>query len=117
MEAFTALLALYWGFFSEFPSHRPVTRSFGVFFDLHLGKLLSKQSRRRWFETPSRSLWRQFNGDGGTFAPLGVYQLLRGRNTGTEVPLLQIMEMVYIYIYMVYMYNGNSYFAMTVSSE
>ena len=42
----------------EFPSHRPVTRSFNVFFDLHLNKRLSKQSRRRWFETPSLSLWR-----------------------------------------------------------
>ena len=45
----------------EFPSHRPVTRSFGVFFDLRLNKRLSKQSRRRWFETPSRLLWRQCN--------------------------------------------------------
>ena len=31
--------------------------SFDVFFDLHLNKRLSKQSRRRRFETPSRSLW------------------------------------------------------------
>ena len=45
----------------EFPSHRPVTRSFGVFFDLRLNKRLSKQSRRRWFETPSHSLWRHCN--------------------------------------------------------
>ena len=45
----------------EFPSHRPVTRSFHVFFDLRLNKRLSKQSRRRWFETPSRSLWRHCN--------------------------------------------------------
>ena len=45
----------------EFPSHRPVTRSFDVFFDLHLNKRLSKQSRRWWFETPSRSLWRHCN--------------------------------------------------------
>ena len=37
-----------------FPSQRPVTRSFDVFFDLHL----NKHSRRRWFETPSRLLWR-----------------------------------------------------------
>ena len=36
-----------------FPSQRPVTRSFDVFFDLRLNKRLSKQSRRRWFETPS----------------------------------------------------------------
>ena len=45
----------------EFPSHWPVTRSFDVFFDLCLNKLLSKQSRRRWFETPSLSLWRHCN--------------------------------------------------------
>ena len=35
----------------------PVTQSFDVFFDMCLNKWLSKQSRRRWFETPSRSLW------------------------------------------------------------
>ena len=33
-------------------SQRPMTRSFDVFFDLRLNKRLSKQSRRRWFETP-----------------------------------------------------------------
>ena len=43
-----------------FPSDRPV--SFDVFFDLRLNKLLSKHSRRRWFETPSRSLWCHCNG-------------------------------------------------------
>ena len=42
----------------EFPPQRPVTRSFDVFFDMRMKKRLSKQSRRRWFETPSRSLWR-----------------------------------------------------------
>ena len=42
----------------EFPSHRPVTRSFDVFLDLRPNKRLSKQPRRRWCETPSRSLWR-----------------------------------------------------------
>ena len=36
----------------EFHSQRPVTQSFDVFFDLSL----SNPSRRRWFETPSRSL-------------------------------------------------------------
>ena len=41
----------------EFPSQRPVTRSFDVFFDLRRNKRLGKQSRSRWFETPSRSLW------------------------------------------------------------
>ena len=45
-----------WILTGGFPSQRPVTRNFDVFFDLHLNKLLSKQSRRRWYETPSRSL-------------------------------------------------------------
>ena len=44
-----------------FPSQRPVTRSFDVFFDLRLNKRLSKQSRRWWFETPPCSLWRHCN--------------------------------------------------------
>ena len=42
----------------EFPTQRPVTRSFHVFFDLRLNKRLSKQPWGWWFETPSRSLWR-----------------------------------------------------------
>ena len=45
----------------EFPSQRPVTRSFDVFFHLRLNKRLSKQSWGWWFETPSRSLWRHCN--------------------------------------------------------
>ena len=45
----------------EFTAQRPVTRSFDVFFDLHLHKRLSKQSWGWWFETPSRPLWRHCN--------------------------------------------------------
>ena len=45
----------------EFPTQRPVKRSFDVFFDLRLNKPLSKQPWRWWFETPSWSLWRQCN--------------------------------------------------------
>ena len=44
-----------------FSSQRPVTRSFDVSFDLWLKKVLSKQSRRRWFVTTSYSLWRHCN--------------------------------------------------------
>ena len=44
-----------------FPSQRPVTRGFDVFFDLRLNKRSNKQSRRRWFEPPSRPLWRHCN--------------------------------------------------------
>ena len=47
----------------EFPPQRPVTWSFGDFFDLHLNKRLSKQSKSWWFETPSRPLWRHCNAD------------------------------------------------------
>ena len=36
----------------ELPSQRPMTQSFDVFFDLGLNKRCSKQSKRRWFETP-----------------------------------------------------------------
>ena len=45
----------------EFPSQRPVTRSFDVFFYLRLNKQLSKQSWGWWSETPSRSSWRRCN--------------------------------------------------------
>ena len=45
----------------RFPLQKSVTLSFDVFFDLRLNKRLSKQSSHRWFETPSRSLWRHFD--------------------------------------------------------
>ena len=64
METFSALLALCAGnspVTSEFLSQRPVTRSFNVLFDQRLNKRLSKQSRSRWFKTPSRSLSRHCN--------------------------------------------------------
>ena len=54
----------------EFPAQRPVTRSFGIFFDQRLNKRLSKQSRRWWFGTPSFSLWRHCNGNMGQTRPL-----------------------------------------------
>ena len=47
METFSALLAICAGnspVHGEFPAQKPVTRSFDVFFDLHLNKRLSKQS-------------------------------------------------------------------------
>ena len=45
------------------PSQKPATRNLCVFFDLLLNKRLSKQPRRLWFETQSRSLWRHCNVD------------------------------------------------------
>ena len=64
METFSALLAIYAGnspVTGEFPAQKPVTQSFDVFFGLRLNKRLSKQSWSRWFETPSRPLWRHCN--------------------------------------------------------
>ena len=58
MKTFSALLALCEGnspVTGEFPSQRPVTRSFDVFFDLRLNNRLNKPSIRWWFETPSHS--------------------------------------------------------------
>ena len=67
MEPFVLSLSLCAGnslVSGEFPSQRPVTRSFDVFFHLCLNKWLSKQSRGWWFETPSCSLWSHCNEHG-----------------------------------------------------
>ena len=64
METYSALLAICAGNSpvpGEFPTQRPVTRSFDVFFDLRLNKRLSKQLWSWWFETLSRPLWRHRN--------------------------------------------------------
>ena len=45
----------------EFPTQRPVTRGFDVFFDLRLNIRLSKQPWGWWFETLSPPLWRHRN--------------------------------------------------------
>ena len=65
-SSFSALLAICAGnspVTGEFPTQRPVRRSFDVFFDLCLNKQLSTQSRGWWFETLSRPLWRHCNGN------------------------------------------------------
>ena len=64
-ENFSALLTLCEGnspVTDEFPSQKPVTRSFDVFFNLCLNKRLSKQSQGWWFKTPLLPLWRHWNG-------------------------------------------------------
>ena len=49
------------------------------FFDLRLNKRLSKQSRRRWFETPLPSLWRLSN------------DILLGRSHGRLICIRKIL--------------------------
>ena len=64
METFSMLLAICagnWPVTGEFPSQRPVTWSFDVYFDLCLNKRLSKQWWGWWFVMPLRSLWHDCN--------------------------------------------------------
>ena len=64
MKTFSALVAICAGNSpvpGEFPTQRPVTRSFDVFFDLRVNKRLSKQSWGCWFGKPANSLWRHSN--------------------------------------------------------
>ena len=77
METFSALLAICAGnspVSGEFPTQRPSTRSFDVFFFLRLNKRLSKQSWGWWFETLSCPLWRHRNGV--TNKPFTVYDVI-----------------------------------------
>ena len=63
METFSALLAICAGnspVTGEFPTQRPVTRSFDIFFDLRLNKRLSKHSRGLWLETPCNERRRTY---------------------------------------------------------
>ena len=71
----------------EVPSQRPVTRSFDVFFDLRLSKRLSKQSRRWWFETPSRPLWRHCNETHGDLEK--VVNILQTWQTLKDINMLE----------------------------
>ena len=64
MDTFSALIAYYEGkplIIDGLSSERPATRNIDIFFGQRLNKRLSKRSRRRWFQTPSRPLLRHFN--------------------------------------------------------
>ena len=111
METFSALLALCAGnspVTIEFPSQKPVTRSFGIFFHLHLNKRLSKHSRRWWFATPSCSLWRhcsaprklgQHHGcwctDASVHQTFSSYDIGHGKKTGPSLPWCLILDYLY----------------------
>ena len=76
----------------EFPSQRPVTRSFDVFFDLRLNKRLSKQSWDWWFETPSGSLWRHCNEKNCQKKSSHPMRGIRPSVGQSETALLEIMK-------------------------
>ena len=98
METFPALLALCAGNSpvpGEFPTQRPVTRSFDVFFDLRLNKRLSKHWWGWWFETLSRPLWRHRNACAYSWIPKDVQLLWNGSDKTMwwlmETPQIQLM--------------------------
>ena len=83
METISVLLALCAGnspVTGEFPTQRPVTRSFDVFFDLRLNKRLSKQSWGWWFEMPSRSFWCHSNVDAAMWIWIGCVACMEFEN-------------------------------------
>ena len=77
METFSALLAICAGNSpvpGEFPTQRPVRRSFDVFFDLRLNLRLSEQWWGWWFETLSLPLWRhRYVCGGDSCIPYHIY--------------------------------------------
>ena len=116
METFYALLALCEGnspVTGEFPSQRPVTRSFDVFFDLCLNKQLSKPSRRWWFQMPLHSLWCHCNASvHSAFTTILQHLIFNGSPsylmqllTLVEAWTLLIMESVLIFMYTVVQRN------------
>ena len=92
METFSR----YWPFVrvtGEFPSQRHVTRSFEVFFALRLNKRLSKQPRRQWFQTPSRSLWRHCN---GRHPGISIYtRVCKIWNTSRTIRTVWVLEVLW----------------------
>ena len=103
IETFSALLALCVGnspLTGEFPSQRPLTRSFDVFVDMRLIKCLSKQSWGWWFETASCSLWRHCNDEKPLLKPViiqcngaywyGLWVTLQWRHSGHDGNASQI---------------------------
>ena len=95
MEIFSALLAICAGnspVTGEFPTQRPVTRSFDVYFDLRPKERLSKQWWGWWFETLSRSLWRHRNVSFIVLHHMGFYSLYRRIVSRGEMELGGKME-------------------------
>ena len=109
VEIFSALLALCEGKLlvtGEFPSQRPMTKSFDVFFYLRLNKRLSKRSGCWWFETPSCPLWHHCNVFAGSVSCYKQTMFERGRDVGNPLASLisfvsnvQLAFFVYISLY------------------
>ena len=92
LEPFSALLALCAGnspVTDEFPTQRPMTRSFDVFFDRCLNKRFSKQSWGWWFEMPSRPLWHHCN---GLYCLSGLFHIINYPCVRYGLKIIQILR-------------------------
>ena len=90
METFSALLALFVGnspVTGEFPTQRPVTQSFDVFFYLGLNKQLSKQSWGWCFEMPLWSLLCHCNASSVLLSAMRCRVFLMNRKMSVTITL------------------------------
>ena len=98
METFSVLLAICAGNSpvpGEFPTQRPVTRSFDVYFDLCPNERLSKQSWGWWFETLSSPLWRH--------CPASRTTLVARRfRVAAICPIIQVPHCIRVFFYFVW---------------
>ena len=91
MKTFSALLTICAGNSTvpgEFPTQRPVTRSFDVSFDLRPNKRLSTKSWGWWFETPSCSSWRHRNGMTHIWRKCCIFHWIWGNKTKRKNKIL-----------------------------
>ena len=103
METFSALPAICAGnspVTGEFPTQRPVTQSFDVFFDLCQNEWLSKQWGGWGFETPSRPLWCHCNVNKRNSSAWHT-------DTSAIIECNEIGQIIYIYIYVCVYSRGN----------
>ena len=104
METFSALLAICEGnspVSGEFPTQRPVTRNFDVFFDLRQNERLSKHSWGWWLETLSRPSWRHING------LVGQWHRLKDRQTlKTGITEINVMYMIAAILFQIRKIHG-----------
>ena len=82
-------------FTGGFPSQKPMTRGFDVFFDLRLNKRLNKQSRGWWFETPLRSLWHHCN----------AFHHMIGKLWVSHNACIRIINIIPLYVKVLMMYG------------